>query len=197
MSKFISYNTFLNEKYVEDSVWRSTSQEWLLAFFKNNMFIDHKEKFISFSFDSESGGQDNFGGKEIVIEFDKSIILEQAKKQGYGKVYYDEDYFEEHPDVCLYITGYKSKQDYYEDNDVLDDEEAYEKTDMLTWEMNIETYMHEQEIVMKKLEYKENLIKNIVFHVPANKQLLNIIKRKNISTKLKKGVDDTQLSINF
>lgn len=179
-------------------VYRSTSQKWLSQFIDQHGFIDHKHKFISFSFDPNSGGQDNFGGREVVIEFNRDIILRQAEEQGYGKVYYDEDWMEEHSDVCMHITGYKSKKDYYQDNEVLDDEEAYNKTDMLTWEMMLDDFSNEEEIVLKKLQDEEGLINQVIFHEPANNSLVNKLKRKNIPYKLNRGLEnDLQYTIDF
>jgi len=104
----------INEEYKKGSVWRTTSQKWLIDFINKHGVIDHGKHFISFSFDSESGDQDKFGGGEIVIEFDENKLLRQGEKQNLGAVEYDEFWMEEHPDVCAYVTGYRTKQDYFE-----------------------------------------------------------------------------------
>lgn len=181
----------------DQSVWRSASQAWLKEFIDNEGFIDHKDKFISFSFDPESGGQDNFGGEEVVIEFDKDILLAEARLQGLGEVEYDPYYMEQHPDVALYVLGHDSEESYYDSIGVKNQEEAWESVEM-DWEGYIESFEHEQEIVMRTLSDEDGLIKEIVFNKPADISLINRLRRKGIPYRLKEGLEnDPQKKLQF
>jgi hypothetical protein len=188
----------INESLTDEkSVWRSASQEWLKEFIDNEGFIDHKDKFISFSFDPESGGQDSFGGEEIVIEFDKDLLLAQARSQELGEVEYDPYYMEQHPDVALYVLGHDSEKSYYASIGVKNQKEAWESVEM-DWDGYIESFEHEQEIVMRKLSDEEGLIKEIVFNKPADLSLVNRLRRKGIPYRLKEGLEnDPQQKLHF
>ena len=184
-----------NESLVPGTVFRSCSQDWLKEFIDNHGYIDHGKNYISFSFDSESGGADSFGGAEITIEFDENLLLAQAHSQGLGEVEYDPYYMKQHPDIALYVLGQKTKKDYL---DNLNNNEYPDKKHWGDeyWEAYIESYEHEQEIVLKKLKDEEGLIKNIVFNTTADQGLVNKLKRRNIPFKLIQGLeDDTQLNI--
>ena len=174
---------FVNEEVIKGSIWRSANQKWLLEFLSRGGYIHHGTAYISFSFDTESGGMDNFGGREIVIEFDEQKILRQGREQGLGEIYYDEGYFEENPDISNYVTGYNDRKSYEEDND---DEYS------IDWETYIEDFEHEKEILLKELHDEEGLIKQVIFNEKANPILLNKLIRMNIPYKLKQGVKDTQ-----
>lgn len=185
----------INEEIISGSVWRSASQQWLIDFIDKGGVIDHGNRFISFSFDSESGGQDNFGGKEIIIEFDEEKILKQGKAQGLGEVEYSEIWMRYHPKVCQYITGYRTKKAYYDQLGVKNDKEAWESEE-LTWDSIITDNEHEKEIILKKLKDEEGLIKSIKFYVSADIKFINKLKRKNIPYKLTQGIEgDTQLKL--
>lgn len=187
----------VNEAFKEGSIWRSASQEWLKEFIDNEGYIDHKDKFISFSFDTESGGQDNFGGREVVIEFDKEIILSQAHEQGLGEIEYTSEFMEENPLIALHVLGFENKEDYL---DSLDDENYPNKEEYGDdyWEYNIESYEHEKEIILRELIDEEGLIKNIVFYKPADINLVNKLKRKGIPYILKAGLkNDPQKKLQF
>ena len=133
-------------------LYRNTSIEWFKTF-KQNKVIEGKP-FISFSFDSNSGGMDNFGDTQIVFDADKLF------SQGAIEIIYEPDFFAEHPDICLYVTGYESEEDYYEQHDDFNNaEEAWENHE-LAWEDVIEDYAHEEEVVIKTLTYENGLILN-------------------------------------
>jgi hypothetical protein len=179
----------------EKSVWRSASQNWLKEFIDNEGYIDHKDRFISFSFDPESGGMDNFGGEEVVIEFDQDIILSQAHSQGLGEIEYDLCYMEDHPEVAKYILGFGTKQEYFDNNDEIEDD--WDNKDDY-WESYIESFEHEKEIVMKTLSDEEGLIKGIVFNKPADISLVNRLRRKGIPYRIKAGLEnDLQQKLHF
>jgi len=183
----------ISEKQMPGSVWRMATQKWLEEFLDNGGQITHGDRFISFSYDDIAGGQDNFGDREIVIEFDENEILKQVKKQGLEPVDYTTEWFDVYPEVCKYITGYNGEKDYYEDKDLSGPEEANEKFE-LTWENYLEDFMTEQEIVLKKLKYTPKLIKNVIFEKEANQSLVNKLKRNNINIQMKTGLkDDPQL----
>jgi hypothetical protein len=186
----------VNESAGSDhSVWRSASQNWLKEFIDNEGYIDHKDRFISFSFAQDSGGQDNFGGEEVIIEFDKDTILSQAHSQGLGEVEYDPYYMEQHPDVAIYVLG-QTREDYLEgaEKDIGDDWDNREDY----WEGYIESFEHEQEIVMKSLSDEEGIIKEIVFNKPADISLINRLRREGIPYRLKDGLEnDPQKKLQF
>ena len=180
----------VNEEIISGSVWRSARQKWLEDLITNHGIIDHGDNYISLSFDSNSGGQDNFGGGEVTIEFDEKMILRQGEQQDLGEVGYNDWWMEEHPDVCRYVTGYETKEDYF---DTLDpDETPTGNTDWewreAGWEMTIDSYEHEKEIVLKKLVDQEGLIKNVTFNVPADISLINKLKRRRTHYELKRGL---------
>jgi hypothetical protein len=178
----------VNEEVIEGSIWRLASQKWLKEFIDNEGFIDHKHRFISFSFDNQAGGQDNFGGGEVIIEFDAYKILKQGEEQGYGEVYYEPDWMEAHPDICEYSTGYRTKEDYF---DTLDQDEPGDwDWREHGWEIHLQDFEHEQEIVLKQLNDEDGLIKSIAFNKPADISLVNRLKRKNILYKLKAGLEN-------
>jgi hypothetical protein len=192
-------NIGVNESLTnEKSVWRSASQEWLKQFIDKGGVIDHGDRFISFSFDPESGGQDNFGGSEIIIEFNEKKLLRQGEKQGLGEVRYTAEWMEEHPDVCGYITGYKTQEEYLEDRSDDDNFPDAKQWKDEYWEANIEDYEQEQEIVLKQLKDEEGLIKEIVFNKPADISLINKLKRRGIPYRMGVGLEnDPQKKLQF
>ena len=187
----------VNESLIEGSVFRLASQDWLKEFIDNHGFISHGDRFISFSFDSESGGQDAFGGAEIKIELNKESILRQGEEQGLGPIEYDEFWMKQHPKICLSVTGHRSKTSYYQTITVKNDKEAWESQEM-TWESYLESFEAEQEIVLHKLKDEIGLIKNVTFNAPADAGLVNKLNRKNIPYQLKQEIkDDPQYHIPF
>ena len=189
---FTSFSTWLNESYVSGSVWRSTDQRWLQYLLDQDKTLDiekyykqlnpsrnHSGKFISLSFDSDSGGQDSFGGKEIVIEFDEKLIFEQDAIE----VEYDSWWFDDHSDICVYVTGFKDEKDYYENKGYESADDANANGE-LSWDQYIECYEHEREIVMKKIKYVPGLIKTVKFFVKPNEILIEMLNENNIKYEL-------------
>jgi hypothetical protein len=143
--------------------------------------LARENKFISLSRDSDSGGQDNFGMKEIAIEFDENKIFQQGAEE----IWYEEDYFNENPKISLYVTGYKNENDYYYQNDYSGPEEANQNYD-LTWDQVIDSYTHEEEILMKKIYYEKGLINNVIFYSDINPVLKDMLDEFRISYNFKK-----------
>ena len=85
---------------------------------------------------------DNYG--DSMIAFDKRKLLQKNRKG--IEVIYDNDWFNKHPKISLYVTGYKNEKDYYEQKDYKDADEANENND-LTWEDVIEDFGEEYEFI--------------------------------------------------
>jgi len=162
-----------------NSVWRNTSQHWLSDLLNYKKIEAEKNRFISFSVDEESGGQDDFG--KTRIEFDERLLL----NQGLEEIIYNVEYFEDHPDICRYVTGYESEQDYYDNQDDFKTaEEAWAQSE-LDWGTVVEDYEGEQELVMKKIEYVPGLIKSVTFfYEKPSKKLEELMKKENIPYEL-------------
>lgn len=177
---------FINEKIIKGSVWRKTDQDWLRIFLDQDQIIypAKEDKFISLSYDSESGSQDDFGGAEVTIEFDKNKIM----NQGAEPVYYEAEWFEEFPKACIYITGYESEEDYYEQKGYSGPEEANENME-LTWDQYVEDYKNEQEILIKKLRFEPGLIKYVTINTLACPILIEMLEENKIPYKAKAGID--------
>ena len=184
MKRIKTYHTFLNErKEIEGLLFRNTSIKWLIDFLKKGEAVPYKSKkrYISFSKESDSGGMDEYG--DIRIDFD----ADELYKQGAIEVGYYPEFFEENPEICMYVTGYKGEEDYYQ-NSGYEGKEDFEENgqndvDTLTWESNLESYEGEAEIVLKKLKFKEGLIKKIVVDKKQPLDLekdLNFVKDKGI-----------------
>jgi hypothetical protein len=172
------------EEQKQGSLFRSTDQDWLRIFLDQDQIMSPSGpgKYISLSRDSESGGMDTFGGKEAVIEFDEDMIFDQDAIE----IFYEPEFFEKYPDICMYVTAYKGEQDYYEQNDLSGRDEAMESTE-LTWEDYLEGYEHEEEIVMKRLSYQPGLIKHVDIFTPAHPILIEMLEENNIRYTAHKG----------
>lgn len=154
-------------------VYRNTHPDWLLNLLKNG-HIDAGERFISFSLDPDSGGQDNYGSAQI--SFDRASL----DKQGLEEIYYEKDYFEQNPDISRYVTGFCSEQDYYTNQEFNNAEEAHEQH-KLSWEDQIESYEGEEELVLKELKYENGIINNVLFKEKPSDEILNLLDQNNIS----------------
>jgi hypothetical protein len=169
---------FINEEYVNGSLFRSTDQMWLRIFLDQDkiMYPKNKEGFISLSFDTESGSIDSFGGKEVTIEFDQEMIFNQDAIE----LYYEPEFFEKYPKLCLYITGYEGEEDYYNQKDYKNAEEAISNLD-LTWEDVISDFEHEDEVVMTKLKYIPGIIKKVIIYNKLHPILKDMLEENNIN----------------
>jgi hypothetical protein len=167
-----------------EKIYRNTHIKWLLEFLKKGETDRSKEnRFISFSFEPDSGGQDDFG--DIHIEFDSNEVF----KQGAIAVEYNEYFFEQNPDISAYVTGCKSEDEYYQDHNYKDKEDfeanGHEDMDTLMWSTVIEDYEGEAEIVIKKLEYIPGMITKVILDKPINKKDVKFIESFGIPVETK------------
>ena len=175
---------FVNEEQKQGSLFRSTDQTFLIMLLElegDPLKARGPGNFISLSRDSDSGGQDDFGGREIVIEFDENKIFDQGAEE----IWYEPAFFEQFPEISLYVTGYKGEEDYYEQKGYSGPEEANEDME-LTWDQYLEGYGHEEEIVMKQLRYVPGLIKFVDVYVPCNPILKDMLEEFDINHELDK-----------
>jgi len=168
----------------EESLWRTTDQKWLIILLaKGSISPLYNSTFISLSFNIDSGGQDSFGNAEIRIEFDKEKIF----NQGAEEIWYDSDWFYEREKESMYVLGYNSEQDYYDNHDYDNAEEANEQLE-LTWEDHISDFEHEAEILMNRMSYESDLITHVnIFKNPtfSTKNLIKLLNDLNISYDIK------------
>jgi hypothetical protein len=178
----------VNEEHKEGSLFRSTDQVWLIMLLElegKPLKAKADGKFISLSRDSESGGQDDFGMREIVIEFNEEMIFQQGAEE----IWYEAEYFNIHPEISLYVSGFKGEKDYYEQRGFSGPEEANENYE-LTWDQYVEDYAHEEEILMKQISFKPGLIKHVDVLIPANPILVDMLDEFDIPYKLHKGIKE-------
>lgn len=141
--------------------FRNTNPNWVKEFLIKRKIKN--QKFISFSLDENSGSMDNFGDTLVVFNYDKLL------EQGAQEIYYDADWFEDNPEICMYVTGYENRENYEYNHD--------EETD-LSWETTIEDYEHEEEIVLKgELIYENGLILTIK---TKDEELISLCNKMNI-----------------
>lgn len=175
----------LFENFKDDNVlYRNTSVRWLTEFLEKKTIFpyrDRDKRFVSFSKKEDSGGADNFG--DICIEFNSKKIY----AQGALEIEYDIDFFEEHSDICMYVTGYKNETDYYKNYDYDDAEDFQERgqgdQDVVPWDSMIEDYENEAEVVIKKLKYEDKLITNVILP-EEDEKLLKLLNKLNINYKI-------------
>lgn len=167
-----------NESMSTNIIYRNTDEEWLKELLKYGYI---KDDFISFSRDEESGSMDDFG--DVNIQFNEDKLDEQ----GLIIVGYDEEFFEQNPDICQHVTGFKSKEEFYENSDCDNDEEAIKNCE-LTWSEYIEDFMGEDELVVKdKLEYTDGLIEHVIFNDEGpESETIELLRKNNISYEINK-----------
>ena len=167
-----------------EKIYRNTNIKWLLEFLKKGECDRSTNKrFISFSFDQSSGGQDNFG--DVHIEFDSNEVF----NQGAIAIEYDIDFFEENADISRYVTGYDNEDGYYTDNGYKNwedyEENGHDDMDTLMWSSVIESYEGEEEIVIKKLEYIPGMITKVVLDGTIDKKDMKFIESFGITIETK------------
>lgn len=135
--------------------YRNTDEQWLIEFLSKGEIKPYmqEKRFISLSFDKDSGEQDNFGDVRVV--FDYNTLLKQHPIE----IYYEPEFMEQYPDICMYVTGYDGRFDYEEQHDEND----------LSWETTIEDFQEEEEIVIKKIRFEESLIIAVIFKKEPSK----------------------------
>ena len=179
-SHIMSFSRFLNESNSDEKIFRNTAIEWLIQFLNKGEatpYMDDK-RFISFSTKEDSGGADDFG--DIRVEFDSNELY----KQGAIAIEYDPEFFEEYPDICSYVTGFKSEDEYYQNSDYEDaadfEERGQDDSNTLMWSTIIEDYENEAEVVIKKLKYVEGLITKVYLPKNIKKEDIELIKKFGI-----------------
>lgn len=157
------------EESNENVLYRNTDIGWLLDFLTNKSIKQERrdKKFISLSLDKESGSQDKFGDTKIIFNKDK------LENQGAIEVYYEKEFMEMYPKISKYVTGYENEKEYYNDKDLKNADDAI-KNNEFTWDEYIKSFEHEQEFVISKIKYEDELIKKV------------IIKNKNFDANIKK-----------
>lgn len=187
MKHLKTYKLFEEDAYYsammsgKNTVYRNTALAWLLSFLKKETAVPYmsKKRFISFSNEPDSGGMDTFG--DVRIEFDKKLLF----KQGAVEIEYDRDFFEEHPDISMYVTSYKGEEDYYQNRGYEGKEDFEENgqddSETLMWDTVIEDYENEAEIVIKQLKFEKGLITNVTVPKDTNDKDIKFIKAKGIN----------------
>ena len=151
----------LFESFDEETLYRNTSIQWLMDFLRKGSAKPYgdKRRYISFSKKEDSGGQDTYG--DIRIDFNAKELY----TQGAIEVEYVTDFFDEHPEICRYVTGYESEDEYYKENGYESAEDYTannaDDADTIPWESNIEDYEAEAEVVIKNLKFKDGLITKV------------------------------------
>lgn len=152
---FLNFREFLLESSNKYSLWRNTSEEFLIELLKKGKVSSHGKKFVSLSEDPNSGGQDDYG--DVQIEFDGDLLI----KQGAKSIYYDDpDFWDEFPLIAQHVTGFKNAKAYYNDKGYKNAEEANEDGE-LTWEQYCESFSDEAETVVPQIKLVPNLILSV------------------------------------
>lgn len=140
-------SVYINEsKYIHR--WMDDNE--LLKLLKNKKVASNK-KFVSFTLDPMRIRSAGFSGNAVTFNRRNFESLNKAIE-----VWYDPDFMRLHPDICLYVTGYKGEED-------------WDEMGFVDWETYILDYEEEQEIVVRK-SYK--IDKNTIEHIeiPKNKK---------------------------
>lgn len=137
----------LYEDFKHDTVfYRNTVFPWIKDLLdKGSASPAEGKKFVSFSMEETSGDNDAFG--DIRIDFDAGML----RRQGAVEVIYTEEFFKDNPDICMYVTGYASKNEYLK----------WARTGDNTWDEYIHTFENEEEVILKKVKMQPGLIKKI------------------------------------
>jgi len=159
------------------NIYRNTSENWLLRLLQNN-HIKATGRFISFSLVPNSGGMDDFGKTRITLN------RELLDEQGLEEIFYEPEYFELHPEISQYVSGYGSEQQYYDDKDFDNAEEAYDQSDF-DWKSFVESYEHEEELVLKELTYKPGMVLNVMFSLEPSEELKQLLDKNSIEYSVK------------
>jgi hypothetical protein len=174
MSEFLKYNEFLLEKSNQYSLWRNTSEEFLLELLKKGKVSSKGKKFVSLSEEPDSGGQDVYG--DVQIEFDGDLLV----KQGAESVYYDEpDFWDKFPLIAQHVTGFKNAKAYYNDKGYKNAEEANEDGE-LTWEEYCECFSDEAETVVPQIKLVPNLILSVHSKSNLNQETMDLLLKLNV-----------------
>ena len=102
------FEELINEDRQAGFLFRNTHPNWLIGLLKKGMIKAEKGRFLSFSADSDSGGADDYGSMQVQFNLDEMM------RQGIIEIDYTSDFFEDNPEICFYVSGYESEEDYYE-----------------------------------------------------------------------------------
>jgi|TARA_R110000744_G_scaffold213701_5_gene332580 hypothetical protein len=171
MKNIKTYEEFINEENKDGFLYRNTHPNWLIELLKKGKIKADKDRFISFSADSDSGGQDDYGSMRV--EFN----IKEMESQGVIEIEYDSYFFDDNPKVSMYVSGYNNEEDYYDNQDFDDAEEAHAEFE-LSWEEHVEDFAGEEEWIMDSIKFNSNLINHVTF-------------KKN--TKLQKLLDENKV----
>jgi len=86
---------------------------------------------------------------------------------------------ESNSDICMYVTSYEGEEDYYESKGFKDAEDAWNNGE-LDWETFIDDYSIEEELIIKKLLFNDDLIKRIEFFETPDISLIKLLIKYNI-----------------
>lgn len=143
----LTYDQFKNSA---NKVYRSTSPQFIISWIKNGK-LERPGRFFSFSWNASSGGQDNFGPCRMTLD-----LNELKKHNEVIEIHYDEVFFAQHPNICMYVTGYRSEEDYY------DQMSGRDEVEVLDWETCLEDFNAEEELVVPEtLVYSEGVITDV------------------------------------
>jgi hypothetical protein len=146
-------------------VWRSSPEDYVRDLFSNGSIRSRNKDFVSLSFDSESGGMDNYG--EVVMKLDLNKILAAG---GIIVDYEDPDFWESFPDIAKHVTGYAGEDDYIDRGG--DEEFGMDFADMV---MDFE---EEQEIVVPHLPL--SAVVSISSKSPLSQETIDLINDEGI-----------------
>lgn len=175
--------------------YRNTNQEWLFNLLKYGFITTFNKKYISISSKEDSGGMDHYG--DIRITFNGDIL----NKQGLIDIEYNEDFFEEYPNICKHVTGYNSKDEYYKQHDYDNEEQYFKDTDnvdVISWSQNIDDYEAEAESVIEKITLVPNLIIQVEYfnNEKLSNELIDLLNKNNIKYSIGK-IEESKSYLNI
>jgi len=180
MSYVKMFESFLNENRQGYSLWRNTSEEFLLELLKTGKVSSKGKAFVSLSSEPDSGGQDDYG--DVQIEFEGDLLA----KQGAEAIYYDDpEFWDEFPLIAKHVTGFKNAKEYYRDRGYNSAEEANESGE-LTWEQYCEGFSEEAETVIPKIKLVPSLILSVNSNRALKPETINLLLKLKIPVNTKK-----------
>lgn len=138
-AKYISELKYLHR-------WMDVNE--LLKLLKSKSITSTKP-FVSFTLDPMRIKSAGFSGCAVTFDRRKFESLNKSIE-----IYYEPDFMRLHPDICLYVTGYKGESD-------------WDNMGFIDWSTYILDYEDEQEVVVKK-SYK--IDKNTIIHIEIPKK---------------------------
>jgi hypothetical protein len=162
----------INEDENNNELYRQCSIRYVIKVLTND-FMPEGNLFTSLSLNKLNTKE--FGDCLIIFNWG-----ELNKENNTTKVEYNSSFMEEHPDICVYVTGFGTQDDYIATlDDTFEDEDGkkYEGY-MLSavedelWDGNIENYKDEQEVVAPRLmKINDRCIKKIEVPIKYRKKI--------------------------